>query len=143
MKKVFIILIIIFLTIVYINVSNNDKNLTNTEQEETSYYTSIKPVEMEYNLYEGKLIESRMLLVKETTEFENEEFMELKEHFDFEKNTYIILNCEDEIKSIKAINLKKDDVHLKVLCTVNGETNYAIIEIKNLVIKNLNLINIE
>lgn len=147
MKKIFIILIMIILTCVYINISNSDSNnkTSKTHTEETSYYSSIEPVEMNTQIYEGKIIDSYLLLVKESTELNNEIFMELKNKFNFEKNTYLILNCENmDIKEIKSKALKKDNVcfEIQYLEQENYE-NYVIIEIKNLIINDLNIINIE
>ena len=94
--------------------------------------------------YEGKLIDSNMLIIKETTKLDNEDFELFKDSFDFEHNTYLIINCQNkDVSEVVTEDISRNSISFKMI-SENKENfdNSVLIEIQNLKITNLNLITI-
>lgn len=95
--------------------------------------------------YQGKLINSNMLLVKESTDLNNDEFEEFKKTFDFTKNTYLIINCKDkEVSEVLTKDISEKGISFKVIASEKENyENSVVIMIENFKITNLNLIKVE
>mgnify|MGYP001088574277 FL=1 len=95
--------------------------------------------------YQGKLIDSNMLLVKESTNLNNAEFEEFKKSFDFDKNTYLIINCKDkEVSEVLTKEISSSEISFKVIASEKENyENSVVIMIENFKITNLNLIKVE
>ena len=110
-----------------------------------SYYTSTNPIDINYTIFNENLSDSYLVLLNKNSTFENDEFNKLKKSFDFENNTYVLLNTNAiEISKIDLIGkVNKDNITLNLDVKENKKINQsAIIEIKNVKINNISYIHI-
>lgn len=117
------------------------------ENQETEIETNFVSDEIDTKVffYQGKLIDSNMLLVKESTNLNNAEFEEFKKTFDFDKNTYLIINCKDkEVSEVLTKDISEEGISFKVIASEKENyENSVVIMIENFKITNLNLIKVE
>lgn len=117
------------------------------ENQETEIETNFVSDEIDTKVffYQGKLIDSNMLLVKESTNLNNTEFEEFKKTFDFDKNTYLIINCKDkEVSEVLIKDISEEEISFKVIASdKENYENSVVIMIENFKITNLNLVKVE
>lgn len=162
MKKVFLWIFIFTILFLCIKSSLNFGqketiiDIMNTKSEKTedfiineniqdSYYTSIEPIQIESYIFDEKLINSQIVLLNENSNFDNEEFLNKKENFNFDKNTYILINCSSK----KNIDIKENQLirnNLSFIFTYNEDISSnqtLLLEIKNIKVNNMNYFNFE
>ena len=160
MKKIFIFLIIcimLFLCIksglgfgkkeTIVDKLNNKEKETNISDETNldSYYTSINPISINYTILDNKIGESSLILLNKNSNFEDEQFNDLKESFDFDNNTYLLLNTSniDINNIILEEDSNKDNINLDLYTIEKDDFNKSIIiEIKNVKIYNISYIHL-
>lgn len=145
MKKLLGIVALFLLA--YIIVKFGLQEIEVKENQETEIETNFVSDEMDTKVffYQGKLIDSNMLLVKESTNLNNAEFEEFKKSFDFDKNTYLIINCKDkEVSEVLTKEISSSEISFKVIASEKENyENSVVIMIENFKITNLNLIKVE
>lgn len=145
MKKLLGIVALFLLA--YIIVKFGLQEIEVKENQETEIETNFVSDEIDTKVffYQGKLIDSNMLLVKESTNLNNAEFEEFKKSFDFDKNTYLIINCKDkEVSEVLTKEISEEEISFKVIASEKENyENSVVIMIENFKITNLNLIKVE
>lgn len=145
MKKLLGIVALFLLA--YIIVKFGLQEIEVKENQETEIETNFVSDEIDTKVffYQGKLIDSNMLLVKESTNLNNAEFEEFKKSFDFDKNTYLIINCKDkEVSEVLTKEISSSEISFKVIASdKENYENSVVIMIENFKITNLNLIKVE
>ncbi len=146
MKKLFGIIALFLLAFIILKMGGKEVEIKTEKETETETETMFVSQEIDTRVffYQGKLIDSNMLLVKESTDLSNEDFNEFKKSFDFDKNTYLIVNCQNkDVSEVVTEEISEECISFKFIST-NKENfdNSVLIEIQNLKITNLNLINI-
>lgn len=145
MKKLLGIVALFLLA--YIIVKFGLQEIEVKENQETEIETNFVSDEIDTKVffYQGKLIDSNMLLVKESTNLNNAEFEEFKKSFDFDKNTYLIINCKDkEVSEVLTKEISEEEISFKVIASdKENYENSVVIMIENFKITNLNLIKVE
>lgn len=108
-----------------------------------SYYTDTKPVEVSTYLFDEKITNQQMLLLNNNSTFDSEALNSILENANFEKNTYILINCDNKnIIDILDINLKKDNVKFNIQYTDSKQFQTILLEIKNLKLTNFKYLNV-
>ena len=146
MKKLLGIVAVFLL--VYIVIKMGGKEIEAEIEKEDEIENQINVISQEIDtkvfFYKGKLIDSNILIVKETTDLNNQDFDIFKNTFDFEHNTYLIINCKDkDVSEVLTEEISEEGISFKLLFTETKDfENSVLIEIQNLKITNLNLINL-
>ena len=127
---------------------NSDKVEENETQEDVKgdcYYTTINPVEVVDYIFDEKLTNSQMVLLNENSSFDNEEFLEISKNFDFDKNTYLLINCPSKGNISYTINeLTKSCLSFNINYDNNEESNVTLLlEFKNIKVKKITYFDIK
>ena len=80
---------------------NEEDNMVDIQDD--CYYTTVNPVEIQSYIINDKLSNNEIILLNENSSFKNETFLELRNNFDFDKNTYLLINCTSK-KNIDCIS---------------------------------------
>lgn len=140
--------IVALFLLVYIVIKMGGKEIEAEIEKEDEIENQINVISQEIDtkvfFYKGKLIDSNILIVKETTDLNNQDFDIFKNTFDFEHNTYLIINCKDkDVSEVLTEEISEEGISFKLLFTETKDfENSVLIEIQNLKITNLNLINL-
>lgn len=148
MKKLLGIVALFLLAYIIIKMGGKELEVKTEKEFDTKTETQTNFVSQDIDtrvfFYEGKLIDSNMLIIKETTKLDNEDFELFKDSFDFEHNTYLIINCQNkDVSEVVTEDISRNNISFKMI-SENKENfdNSVLIEIQNLKITNLNLITI-
>ena len=148
MKKLLGIVALFLLAYIIIKMGGKELEVKTEKEFDTKTETQTNFVSQDIDtrvfFYEGKLIDSNMLIIKETTKLDNEDFELFKDSFDFEHNTYLIINCQNkDVSEVVTEDISRNSISFKMI-SENKENfdNSVLIEIQNLKITNLNLITI-
>lgn len=121
--------------------SSEEEIDSTSELIQDSYYTSIKPIEVQYTYITEKVSSQNMFILKEESSINNETIMNLINEHNFEKDTLILVSSNYEIKSYRENELKKDNIDISLIKGKEKEST-IIIKLKNVKITSLNNINI-
>ena len=121
--------------------SYEEENENTSELIQDSYYTSIKPIEVQYTYITEKVSSQNMFILKKESSIDNETVMKLINEHNFEKDTLILVSSNYEIKSYIENELKKDNIDISLIKGKEKEST-IIIKLKNVKITSLNNINI-
>lgn len=148
MKKLLGIVALFLLAYIIIKMGGKELEVKTEKEFDTKTETQTNFVSQDIDtrvfFYEGKLIDSNMLIIKETTKLDNEDFELFKDSFDFEHNTYLIINCQNkDVSEVVTEDISRNSISFKMI-SENKENfdNSVLIEIQNLKITSLNLITI-
>jgi hypothetical protein len=120
------------------NVDDNE-DMDETKTRNYAYYTSTNPVDFKYTILDEQLISTQMVLLKETSPILDE----LDYSFDFEMNSYLLLNTNYEVESIEPINLSRYDLSFDIEYGEESEPKTILVEIDNINIVNISCVHFE
>lgn len=145
MKKLLGIIALFFLVYIILKMGGREIEIQTEKEAEIETLFVSQDVDTRIFFYQGKLIDSNMLLVKKSTELNNSDFEEFKKTFDFDKNTYLIINCQNkDVSEVITESISEKEVIFKLISTEKKNFNNSVlIEIQNLKITNLNLIKLD
>lgn len=128
-------------------INTDSKQQTNEELEinnQDSYYTSTEPIKINTYIFKNKLINSQMLLLNENNNIKDEDFLSKKENFDFNMNTYVLINCnKKKILDVIKTSLVRDNLSFTVEYKESNLDETLLIEMKNIKVKNISYIHLD